>query len=98
MLAGLRFHPTGNLLHYFFMHFFEASLEEAWGHICTVDLDDSMLTVPMVAQSSSQKVLGTIPNPTSSTSSKTTVPPLVDTDEDKSFGQVNTGKLVVLKK
>ncbi|KAF7260606.1 hypothetical protein EG68_02270 [Paragonimus skrjabini miyazakii] len=61
-------HLTANLLHYFFMHFFAASLEEAWSHIRTVDLDDSVRTVPMVAQSSPQKVLGTILNPTSSTS------------------------------
>ncbi|KAF5394035.1 hypothetical protein PHET_12357 [Paragonimus heterotremus] len=64
-----------------------ASLEEAWSHIRTVDLDESMQTVPMVAQSSSQKVFGTIINPTSSTSSKTTIPSLVDTDTDKSIGQ-----------
>ncbi|KAF6780352.1 hypothetical protein AHF37_00228 [Paragonimus kellicotti] len=75
------------------MHFFAASLEEAWSHISTVDLDESLRTVPMVAQSSPQKMLGTILNPTSSTSSKTTVPSLVDTDTDKSTGQVNTGKL-----
>ncbi|KAF6771202.1 hypothetical protein AHF37_09616 [Paragonimus kellicotti] len=48
----------------------KASLEEAWSHISTVDLDESLRTVPMVAQSSPQKVLGTILNPTSSTSSK----------------------------
>ncbi|KAF7255038.1 hypothetical protein EG68_10229 [Paragonimus skrjabini miyazakii] len=71
----------------------EASTEEAWSHIRTVDLDDSMRTVPMVAQSSPQKVLETIPNSKPSTSSKTTVPPLVDTDMDKSFGQVNTALL-----
>ncbi|KAF7255358.1 hypothetical protein EG68_10133 [Paragonimus skrjabini miyazakii] len=52
-----------------------------------------MRTVPMVAQSSPQKVLGTILNPTSSTSSKTTVLPLVDINKDKSFGQVNTALL-----
>ncbi|KAF6771565.1 hypothetical protein AHF37_09244 [Paragonimus kellicotti] len=70
-----------------------ASLEEAWSHISTVDLDESLRTVPMVAQSSPQKMLGTILNPTSSTSSKTTVPSLVDTDTDKSNGQVNTALL-----
>ncbi|KAF6773292.1 hypothetical protein AHF37_07358 [Paragonimus kellicotti] len=75
------------------MHFFAASLEEAWSHISTVDLDESLRTVPMVAQSSPQKMLGTILNPTSSTSSKTTVPSLVDTDTDKSTGQVNTALL-----
>ncbi|KAF5394021.1 hypothetical protein PHET_12378 [Paragonimus heterotremus] len=63
-------HLTGNLLRYFFMHFFAASLEEAWRHIRTIDLDESIRTVPMVAQSSSQKVLGTILSPASSTSSK----------------------------
>ncbi|KAF5395699.1 hypothetical protein PHET_11399 [Paragonimus heterotremus] len=80
-------HLIGNLLHYFFMHFFAASLEEAWSHIRTVDLNESMQTVPMVAQSSSQKGLGTIPNFTSSTGSKTTVPSLVDTNTDKSIVQ-----------
>ncbi|KAF7236164.1 hypothetical protein EG68_11458 [Paragonimus skrjabini miyazakii] len=75
-----------------------APLEEAWSHMCTIDLDESMRTVPMVAQSSPQKVLETILNPTSSTSSRITVSPLVDTDKDKSFGQVNNEKLVVLKK
>ncbi|KAF7249485.1 hypothetical protein EG68_08946 [Paragonimus skrjabini miyazakii] len=67
-----------------------APFEEAWSHIREVDLDDSLRTVPMMAPSSLQKVLGTILNPTSSTSSKTTVPPLVDTDKDKSFGHVNS--------
>ncbi|KAF6777786.1 hypothetical protein AHF37_03043 [Paragonimus kellicotti] len=46
-----------------------ASFEEAWSHVSTVDLDESVRTVPMVAQSSPQKVLGTILNPASSTSS-----------------------------
>ncbi|KAF5395572.1 hypothetical protein PHET_11893 [Paragonimus heterotremus] len=63
-------HLTGGLLHYFFMRFFAASLEEAWSHIRAVDLDESMRTLPMVAQSSPQKVLGTVLNPTSSASSK----------------------------
>ncbi|KAF5394051.1 hypothetical protein PHET_12329 [Paragonimus heterotremus] len=63
-------HPTGNLMHYFFKHFFAASFEGAWSHIRAVDLDVSMQTVPMVAQSSPQKVLGIILNPASPTSSK----------------------------
>ncbi|KAF5397644.1 hypothetical protein PHET_09136 [Paragonimus heterotremus] len=46
-----------------------ASLEEAWSHICRADLDESMQTVSMVAQSSPQKLWGTILNPTSPTSS-----------------------------
>ncbi|KAF5403208.1 hypothetical protein PHET_03099 [Paragonimus heterotremus] len=47
-----------------------ASIEEAWSHIRMVDLDESMRPVLMVAQSSPQKVFGTILNPTSSISSK----------------------------
>ncbi|KAF5405204.1 hypothetical protein PHET_01308 [Paragonimus heterotremus] len=69
-----------------------ASIEEAWSHIRTVDLDDSMQTVPMVAQSSPQKVFGSIINPTSSANSKTTVPSPVNTDTDKSIGRTNAPK------
>ncbi|KAF6769722.1 hypothetical protein AHF37_12061, partial [Paragonimus kellicotti] len=46
-----------------------ASFEEAWSHVSMVDLDESVRTVPMVAQSSPQKVLGNILNHTSSNSS-----------------------------
>ncbi|KAF5398587.1 hypothetical protein PHET_08515 [Paragonimus heterotremus] len=63
-------HLTDNLLHHFFVHFFAASLEEVWSHMRTVDLDESMRIVPMVSRSSPRKVLGTILNHTSSTSSK----------------------------
>ncbi|KAF6779983.1 hypothetical protein AHF37_00493 [Paragonimus kellicotti] len=70
-----------------------ASLQEAWSHIRTVDLDESIRTVPIVAQSSPRKVLETTFNPASFTSSKTTVPSLVDVDTDKSTGQVNTALL-----
>ncbi|KAF5395837.1 hypothetical protein PHET_11342 [Paragonimus heterotremus] len=46
-----------------------ASFEEAWSHVHMVDLDESVRTVPMVSQSSPEKVVGNILNSASSNSS-----------------------------